>query len=182
MTGGVSSEPPPAFPYYRDPVADGTIERSTEECAACGRARGFIVTTLAYGEDVPADARFCPWCIADGTAHQRFGATFNEVDLGAAEEATAEVSERTPGFLTWQEVGWPTHCHDVGVYLGQPSGDQLRSNPEALDALRADLAQWDWGRDDDYVRDFIDGLGGSQVAYLFECPRCATQLVRWDQD
>jgi uncharacterized protein CbrC (UPF0167 family) len=68
------------------------------------------------------------------------------------------------------------------VYLGQPSGDELRANREAYDALLADIGRWDWGRDADYVHDFIDGLGGTHVAYLFGCPRCGRQLVRWDAD
>jgi uncharacterized protein CbrC (UPF0167 family) len=172
----------PRFRYYRDPIAEEVIAPSPATCAGCGRARGFMVTSPSYGADVPEDAQFCPWCVADGTAHRRFGVTFNEVEPGAAPQAAAEVRERTPGILTWQDWSWPTHCNDVGVYLGQPSGEELRANQEAYDALLADIGQWDWGRNEDDVRDFIDGLGGGQVAYLFECPRCAAQLVRWDMD
>ena len=179
---GVSTEPLPRFRYYRDPVGDATIEPSEAVCAACERSRGFIVTSTAYGTDVPEDARFCPWCVAAGVAHQRYGVTFNEVDRGATAEATAEVRVRTPGFLSWQDWDWPTHCDDVCVYLGQPTGEELRGNREAYDALLADIRQWDWGRDEEYVRDFIDGLGGSHVAYLFQCSRCEKQLVRWDAD
>lgn len=107
---------------------------------------------------------------------------FNQVEPGAEPEPTRETQERTPAFPTWQDWAWPVHCGDVGVYKGEPSADEIRANPEALDALLADFAQWDWGRDAEYVRELIDGLGGSVVAYLFECPRCATQLVRWDTD
>jgi uncharacterized protein CbrC (UPF0167 family) len=179
---GRLSEALPTFRYYRDPVGDGTIERSGVACSACGRARGVIVTSTIYAADIPKDARFCPWCVADGTAHSRFGAFFNGVEPGADPSAAAEVRERTPGFPTWQDFDWPTHCEDVGVFLGEPSGDELRANPEALEALLSDIRQWDWGRDEDYVNAFVDGLGGSQVVYLFECPRCGKQLVRWDQD
>lgn len=178
----VSSEPLPSFRYYRDPVADGALEPSGVLCAGCERRRGFIVTSTAHGRDVPEDAQFCPWCVADGTAHKRYGVTFNEVEAGASAEATAEVCARTPGVLSWQDWDWPTHCDDVGVYLGEPTGAELRGNREAYDALLADIGQWDWGRDEEYVRDFIDGLGENRVAYLFQCPRCDKQLVRWDED
>lgn len=171
-----------AFRYYRDPIAEEAIEPAATKCSACGRARGYIVTSTAYGPDLPDDAKFCPWCVADGTAHRCFDVTFNEVELGARPDAAAEVRERTPGIATWQDWAWPTHCNDVGVYVGQPSGDQLRATPDAYEAFLVDVRQWDWGRDDEYVRDFIDGLGGSQVAYLFECPHCHAQLVRWDMD
>ncbi len=77
----MSPEPLPTFRYYRDPVSDGTIEESPAECSACGRSRGFVITSTAYGIDVPNDAQFCPWCVADGRAHQRYGVTFNEVGV-----------------------------------------------------------------------------------------------------
>jgi len=178
----VSSRDLPDFPYYRDPVTDGSIAPSDERCTACGRQRGFIFTGVAHGERVPEDGKFCPWCISEGRAHSRLGASFNFVGPGASQEAEDEVKHRTPGFLTWQDWDWPTHCDDVAVYLGQPSGDELRANRGALEALLRDLRQWEWGRDEAYVEEFIDGLGGSQVAYLFECRHCRTQLVCWDQD
>jgi uncharacterized protein CbrC (UPF0167 family) len=179
----VTDEALPTFRYYRDPVGDGTIQPSPEVCDACSRARGFLVTSTVHGADVPADVSLCPWCVADGTAHDRFGASYNEVDPGAGAEATAEAETRTPGFATWQDWEWPTHCGDVAVYVGQPTAAQMRANPEALAALRADLAQWEWGRDPQALEDFVDALGtGSPAAYLFECPRCGAQLVRWDED
>jgi uncharacterized protein len=68
----------PVFRSYRDPVGDRTIEPSAARCTGCERAGGYIVTSGTYGAAVPRDARFCPWCVADGTAHWRFGASFNE--------------------------------------------------------------------------------------------------------
>jgi uncharacterized protein CbrC (UPF0167 family) len=173
---------PPPFTYYEDPYSDGTVEQSDVECSGCARRRGWISTCLAYGADVPDEASLCPWCIADGTAHAKFGASFNEVGVDAAREAREEVEFRTPGFLTWQDWDWPTHCGDVGVYRGQPSGAELRANPDALAALLRGLRQWEWARHVTYVEDFIDGLGGSAVAYLFTCRHCGIPLVTWDQD
>jgi uncharacterized protein CbrC (UPF0167 family) len=133
----------PAFRYYRDPFAEEAIRPAATKCSACGRARGYIVTSVAYGPDVPDDAKFCPWCVADGTAHESFGVTFNEVELGASPEATAEVSERTPGIFTWQDWSWPTHCNDVGVYVGQPSGDdRVPPLPRTVAALGHGLTGW----------------------------------------
>jgi uncharacterized protein CbrC (UPF0167 family) len=53
-----------------------------------------------------------------------------------------------------------------------------------LQVLLRDLRQWEWGRDEAYLKDFIDGLGEGEghVVYLFECRNCQTQLARWDQD
>jgi hypothetical protein len=92
----------PTFRYYPGPLAGKTIEPSPIKCAACRQTRGYIVTALAYGVDVPADAQFCPWCVADGSAHRLSTVMFNEVEAGAP-EAMPEVAQRTPGFLTWQD-------------------------------------------------------------------------------
>jgi uncharacterized protein CbrC (UPF0167 family) len=97
-------------------------------------------------------------------------------------EAGDEVANRTPGILTWQDWDWPAHYGDAGIYRGQPKGAELRANPAASEALKRDLRKWEWGRDEASVEEFIDGLGMSQVAYLFECRHCGIPLVRWDQD
>jgi uncharacterized protein len=172
----------PAFRYYADPIADGRITPSAERCAACDRVRGWISGALLYSDRVPDEARFCPWCIADGTAVARFGGTFNEVWESIPRERAILVTERTPNFETWQDWAWPCHCNDAACYRGQPSGTELRANPEALESLLTDLRQYEWGRDETYVAEFIDGLGGGAVAYLFECLECHAQIVVWDSD
>jgi uncharacterized protein len=145
--------------------------------------RGWISDALLYSASKPDDAYFCPWCIADGTAVRLFGGSFNELDNGVADDAAARiVSEQTPNFETWQDWFWPTHCGLPGVYRGQPTGEELRTRPEALAALLADLGQYDRGRDEKYVAEFIDGLGCGHVAYLFQCPSCGAWMVTWDAD
>ena len=172
----------PEFRYYADPVGDGRIARSDEVCATCERSRGWISGALLYSAESPDEARFCPWCIADGTAVARFGGTFNEIGEPIARDRAVEVCERTPNFVTWQDWAWPCHCGDAARYHGQPSGEELRANPEALESLLADLRQYDWGRDDAYVDEFVEGLGGSVVAYRFECLECRAAIVVWDAD
>jgi len=176
-------ELPPSFTYYRDPLKDGSVERSDDTCSACGRRRGFICSCTAHGLELPEDVRFCPWCVADGRAHTRFGVSFNLVSADAPRKAREEVEYRTPGFVSWQDWGWPTHCDDVAVYIGQPGGDELRASPEAYEALLQELRRdCDWTEDEDYLTSFINGLGASAVAYLFECRRCHKPIVCWDAE
>ena len=82
------AEPLPTFRYYPDPVSDATLVASDARCSACGHARSWIATSILYSADKPDDARFCPWCIADGSAVSRFGGTFNELALGATAVGT----------------------------------------------------------------------------------------------
>jgi uncharacterized protein CbrC (UPF0167 family) len=177
------TDSPPHFAYYPDAIADGRVHPSDRECAACRRARGWISDAILHSASKPEDAYFCPWCIADGTAVRLFGGSFNELDDGAADDEAARIAaERTPSFETWQDWFWPTHCGVPAVYRGQPSGDELRAYPEAFAALLADIRQYDWGRDEKYVAEFIDGLGGGHVAYLFQCSSCGLPMVPWDAD
>jgi uncharacterized protein CbrC (UPF0167 family) len=178
------AEPLPTFRYYPDPVSDGTLVASDAVCSACGRARSWIATSLLYSAAVPDDARFCPWCIADGSAVSRFGGTFNQLALGATSEADAEVEQRTPNFETWQDWEWPVHCHDGMAYLGQPRAGELRRHADAFEALRTELRELPWAREGNAADEFIDTLDpeAGAVAYLFRCLHCGTHRAIWDQD
>ncbi|MFE2324737.1 CbrC family protein [Streptomyces sp. NPDC059385] len=57
--------------YHPDPVASGSVRESTETCACCNRSTGWIYTvTFHTAQEI--SGRFCPWCIADGSAAERF--------------------------------------------------------------------------------------------------------------
>ena len=74
QTASVSPELP-VFRYHPDPIASGSVRESAETCACCDRATGWIYTATFYtAEDV--SGRFCPWCIADGSAAGRFAGEF----------------------------------------------------------------------------------------------------------
>lgn len=96
----------PTFKYHLDPVATGNVVKSETECACCGKARGFIYTGPVYAVE-EYDQCICPWCIADGSAHEKLAASFTD-DAGiggggmwdeVSEEVIEEVAYRTPRFL-----------------------------------------------------------------------------------
>ena len=63
-------EPLPVFLYHPDPIATGSIQPSATPCKVCGQARGYIYTGPVYTEiRNRLDDAICPWCIADGSAH-----------------------------------------------------------------------------------------------------------------
>jgi uncharacterized protein CbrC (UPF0167 family) len=94
----------PQFTYHPDPVATGSIKLSGTVCICCEKARGYIYTGPVYaGEEL--DEQICPWCIADGSAAERFGAEFTDAAGVASglwpavpDSVVEEVSRRTPGF------------------------------------------------------------------------------------
>ena len=166
----------PRFTYHPDPVGTGSIEPSAAECRCCGQARGYIYTGPVYAEE-ELDRAFCPWCIADGSAAERFGAEFTD-PAGVAsglwvpvpDEVVDEVCHRTPGFEGWQTERWWTHCRDAGEFLGRAGRDDLVGRwAGALEEIRADTEVGD----DDWEMIFESlEVDGDATAYVFRCRHC----------
>jgi len=167
----------PSFKYHPDPLATGSVVRSDAACVCCGEARGFIYAGPVYAVGA-YDQRVCPWCIADGSAHEKLGASFTDeagVGGGVWEEVppavVEEVAYRTPGFTGWQQERWWTHCGDAAQFIGPAGRDELTAHgPQAVAAVRASAGLPDgpeWDR-------FFAALDrdGSPTAYLFRCAKC----------
>jgi len=172
----------PTFKYHPDPLATGSIAPSPVECACCGEARGYIYTGPVYaGEDL--DDRICPWCIADGSAHKRFGATFtDEAGVGGYARGVErwdkvpwavieEIAFRTPGFSGWQQEQWWTHCGDGAEFLDRVGfAEASKFGPGLLDAL---APPGDFASAPERKR-YLRALDrdGSPTGYAFRCRHC----------
>ncbi|WP_225830477.1 CbrC family protein [Streptomyces sp. NK08204] len=170
----------PPFPYHPDPVATGSVVAADEPCGCCGHDQGWIYTGPVYGQDIP-EGRLCPYCIAAGTAAERHGAFFNEVEARQVPDAVAtRICERTPGFATWQDWAWPVHCGDGTAFLGVAGARELAAYPDAVGQLRRECAEWAW--DAAATEDFLAALDkdGQPTAFLFRCRVCGAHLARAD--
>ncbi len=167
----------PHFRYHPRPLKTGSIIESKRMCAVCGQARGYVYSGPVYAVS-ESIVSVCPWCIADGTAHQELGVEFvDAASIGGGdrwapvpEAVIEEVTFRTPGFDSWQGEKWFTHCDDAAAFLGVVGYRELqRAGPQALEAIRLDTGlsgkQWDA---------FLRSLDrdGSPTAYLFRCLHC----------
>ncbi|MCX4614679.1 CbrC family protein [Streptomyces mirabilis] len=170
----------PAFRYHPDPLASGSIRESAETCVCCNRAMGWIYTATFYTSQ-EVSGRFCPWCIADGSAAERFAGEFMDsygLD-GVNEEILHEVTRRTPGFHAWQDPHWLVHCHDAAAFIGEVGYSELAARPESLDQLRQDLRMDGW-HDPAQIEQFLTHLGEGATAMLFRCTACGTHLAYAD--
>ena len=113
----------PSFPYHRDPLASGSLRGSTDPCQCCGRTRGILYDGVVYSrEEITA---LCPWCIADGSAAEKFDASFFDADFCDTEgnpvalppEVHHEVFDCTIGFATFNPIGWWVHCDEPAEYV-----------------------------------------------------------------
>jgi uncharacterized protein CbrC (UPF0167 family) len=113
----------PSFRYHPDPVATGSVVRADEACSVCGEARGFLYGGPVYSRH--DEELICPWCIADGSAHERYDAEFTDSEglEDVPRDVVDEVTQRTPGFSGWQQEHWLSHCGDACAFVGMDDGD-----------------------------------------------------------
>nr|WP_223242291.1 CbrC family protein [Streptomyces sp. CBMA123] len=171
------TEPLPVFPYHPDPVATGAIVRSDAECSCCGRARGHIYTGPVYAVE-NLRHRLCPWCIADGSAADRFEAQFTDVVDDVPLDRLIAITQRTPGFSGWQQERWLIHCEDGAAFLGTAGAAELAACPEAWASLRQELASWPASQAEQYLKALTKD--GQPTAYLFQCRSCGTHRAYSD--
>jgi uncharacterized protein len=158
----------PHFKYHPDPIATGSVESSENVCESCERVRGFIYTGPVYAEEEFVDA-ICPWCIYDGTAHEKFDAHFvDTAGVGGygywekvSDEIIEEVAYRTPGF---------SGCGDAGEFLGPVGKNELKElGAEAISAIKTEI-EFDGEEWDNYFQ-YLD-KDESPTAYIFKCRHC----------
>ena len=167
----------PNFKYHPDPLGTGSVKPSDVRCVCCNQRRGFIYTGPVYSLKELGN-QLCPWCIADGSAHEKYDAEFTEHggvgSYGFWDEVPAEVIQevawRTPGFSGWQQERWWTHCSDAAEYLGVAGEAQLEgAGPDLIASLQEDS-----GQEGESWEEYLEALKSGQgpTAYLFRCRHC----------
>lgn len=170
----------PQFVYHPDPVGTGSVVTSGEPCGLCGQSRGWLYTGPVYAEQ-ELENPLCPWCIADGRAHEELGAEFVDPEAVGGygeweplpEVVVEQVAFRTPSFSGWQQERWFTHCGDAAVFLGAAGASELQGfGPEAMDAIAVEC-----GLEGDELSKYLQSLDRDTgpTAYLFRCRHCG----RW---
>ena len=170
--------PLPNFQYHPDPIATESVIESNAECVCCGKSRGYVYSGPVFAEDEFEDC-ICPWCIADGSAHEKLGASFTDEDgIGGygdwdavSPEIVEEVAYRTPGFSGWQQENWWTHCGDAAQFLGRVGKAELVTfGHAAINAIKESTGLDD-GPDWEGFFNALD-KDGSPTAYIFRCRKC----------
>lgn len=171
----------PTFSYHPDPLATGMVVPGDATCVCCRSARGYVYVGPTFGpEDI--EDELCPWCIADGSAAARFGASFADahplVTAGLADAIVAEVTERTPGYVSWQQDQWLVHCDDACAFLGDASVEDIAN--ATADTRRA--WETEYGMDAAAWEETTQGYepGGNPAFYKFACRHCGAVRLGWD--
>ena len=174
------SKPLPKFRYHPEPLATGAIVVSEEKCECCGSVAGYKYVASFYAVDEVLS--LCPWCIASGEAAEKFEGSFSDDwplnDAGLSQSIIREVTTRTPGFETWQQEEWLTHCEDACAFLGDATVRDIKELAEGRGRVE-DGQEWK-------TEDFLELAKyykpkGSPALYKFECLHCHEVLYGLDQ-
>ncbi|ABF40105.1 conserved hypothetical protein [Candidatus Koribacter versatilis Ellin345] len=169
--------PLPNFRYHPDPVKSGNLVVSEETCVCCDKKRGYIYTVSVYAESDDLENALCPWCIADGSAHRKFDASFVD-DPGLADEipnsARQEILYRTLGFAGWQSEQWLACCDDAMAFL-EPVGivEVRRDYPKLEGTLMHEIVH-EWERSGGAANELLNSLHREHgpTANAFRCLHC----------
>lgn len=196
------------FRYFQLPHSFSTYRRDPpHSCDLCGRVRpGYAGPFYGQGnEDF-----VCEECLIAGRLAER-GMTTNTGDAVAlreqlavlspeseserleelVRERTAELEERTPHIVSWQDWAWPAHCGDYARFEGEvgqpdliqlaPDGDGRRFFLDHLYDFRegTDPGTWETIRPDSPTD---MAISYSTAVYLFRCLHCGEHLRVWDCD
>jgi uncharacterized protein CbrC (UPF0167 family) len=166
----------PAFRYNPDPIASGSVKASDAICVCCKHAKGYVYAGPVYAE-ADYEETICPWCIADGSAHELLDATFVDTEAlsdSVPADVIVEITTRTPGYASWQAEQWPTCCADGTAFL----------KPVGIEEIRRDHYQWEgflmehivhkMGISGGSARRLLESLNKDHgpTAYAFQCLHC----------
>ncbi|USD19796.1 CbrC family protein [Microbulbifer variabilis] len=167
----------PEFKYHPDPIKTGSVVKSDTECECCGEVKGYIYTGPILSEEELDDC-ICPWCIADGRAHEEFDAEFTDFDCigdyGSWDNVPEHVKEviafKTPGFSGWQQERWWTHCGDAAIFLGAAGNAEIKE----FGSMLINQLKQESGYSDEQWESYLSALSkdGSPTAYVFKCSKC----------
>jgi uncharacterized protein CbrC (UPF0167 family) len=171
----------PTFKYHPDPLSTGSIKASPAVCDCCGTARGFEYTASFYSPH-QSDPTICPWCIASGEAAQKYEGDFSDpcplADEGIAENIIEEVAKRTPGYNSWQQEVWESHCNDACEFRGDAKPTEL-SDLSGVD-LEKHLSRIEFSSEQwqSIVREYQEG--SDAAIYKFVCRHCHAPVYSID--
>ncbi len=165
------SETLPFFKYHPNPIETGNIKLSDKICSSCEKSRGYIYSGPTYSKQNLQDS-ICPWCIENGSAAEKFGASFNDcLDLSiVSDEIIAEILERTPGYESWQGNFWFFHCDDGCEFHGDLSEQEAKN----LDENAFQNFCFENELNEELGREIIQYYekGGNPAVYKFVCRHC----------
>ena len=167
------------FKYMSDSYLTTVFTEELFTCDCCREVKElkYIGPQYSSGSN---DAILCAQCIQNGEAVESgLVGFFNEIDLECVDDNVSnEICYRTPGFFTWQDQEWATHCNDACEFHGDDSAQDIIDADESTIHIwmeRYDQSRKDW---ESFMTGYVPG--GDQGVYKFICKHCNAMVINWD--
>jgi len=171
----------PYFRYHPDPIASRAIEQKAGRCICCNKQVDYLYVASRYSTR-DGGGNLCPWCIADGSAHSKYGIEFSDptplIDAGLSSSIVSEVTTRTPGYISWQQEIWLAHCNDACAFLGDATYESIKHITPGEKAVFIQFHGITEEWFDDMVERYVPGT--QPAIYHFRCLHCG--LDRFGMD
>jgi uncharacterized protein len=164
----------PTFKYHPNAYQLDIFVNEEGICSVCNQKRTIKYNLVPYCVEDPD--YICPWCIADGSAAEKYQGQFND-NYGIEDvppEMLDEIVLKTPSYSSWQQEVWLSHCNEPCAFIGYVGAKEIEPYfDEILDDIQ------------DYPEELIKSSlskDGALVGYLFECVQCAKRRLHVDCD
>lgn len=174
----------PEFRFHPNPLMSGSVVYSPNACKCCRQARGVIYAGAVYADDDLQDS-LCPWCIGDGSAFRKFGATFFDSEGlpdGIPADIAAEITERTPGFCTWQSGQWLECCGEPMAFLEPAGSTEVQTKYRELEGSLMMYIVYELKVSGGAASRLYESLrrDTSPTAFVFQCRSCESRKAYID--
>lgn len=169
----------PKFKYNPNAVSLGVIKKENTLCPVCKAEREYKYDGPFYSlENIEG---ICPWCISDGSAAKMFDGEFQDAancDAVEKNEYTDELIHKTPGYVSWQQEYWLSHCGDYCAIVQYVGWNEIKHLQEELYEDIAKICT-EFRLTQEEFQGRLINEGGLQ-GYLFECVRCGKHRLYAD--
>ena len=170
----------PVFKYHTTPLETGVIKPGEIICDTCCQKRDYFYDSTIYWSMTSGDEKICPWCIADWKAAEELECSFVPGEEMIDSEKFKELTERTPGYVSWQGERWLTHCNDYCIFQKYVGFDDIIDIQDQLkDDLMVIQKNYNLKLEDLKSRLVNDGV---MQWYLFKCLHCEQHRLHIDMN
>ena len=170
----------PLFRYHPDPLSTMVFEEAEESvpCCCCGRMTNLFYDGPFHTDDDLDEPRFCPLCISDGCAAEKYDGEFTYGSDSKSVDDPAKTDElihRTPDYITPSYSEWRVHCNDYCAYLGSVNYSDI-VDMGLVDELMEDTYWQEYAESPIDLLKSLERYGPPQ-GNLFQCLSCGKHLL-----
>ncbi|WP_010304138.1 CbrC family protein [Candidatus Odyssella thessalonicensis] len=174
----------PHFKYHPDPLKTGNAIQKPFQCICCYLLKEYAYVGPVYSiKDIPEES-ICLDCIANGTAAEKFDATFVDLpeneNVCLTDEEKDNFLKRTPGYISWQGQVWLAHCGNICEFHGDFEQKELLEKFEELKNYAKEYLRCSDDILNEIIKYYDPSSNNNPAFYKFICQECRTTLLYSD--